>query len=105
MIYRPNFKNPFYSELSKLVSKYLGFDQLVERVLNQLGDLKAAYVMVDYANGLDNGVIKVALVGDVDQVYAASLAKKGEKELRRKVRLAFLQDEVSLENVSKLRIL
>jgi len=105
VIYRPNSKNPFYLELTKLVSKYLGFDQLVERVLSQLGDLQAAYVIGDYANGLDTGVIELALVGDVDQDYAASLAEKGEKELRRKVRLAFLEDELTLENVSKLKLL
>ena len=105
VVYRPNSKNPFYLELTRLVSKYLGFDQLVERVLSQLGDLQAAYVIGDYANGLDTGVIEVALVGDVDQGYAASLAEKGQKELRRKVRLAFLKDEVSLENVPKLKLL
>jgi DNA-binding transcriptional ArsR family regulator len=105
VIYRPNSKNPFYLELTKLVSKYLGFDQLVERVLSQLGDLQAAYVIGDYANGLDTGVIEVALVGQVDRGYAESLAEKGENELRRKVRLAFLEDELSLENVSKLKLL
>ena len=105
VIYRPNSKNPFYLELTKLVSKYLGFDQLVERVLNQLGDLHAAYVIGDYANGLDTGVIVLALVGDVDQAYAVSLAEKGEKELKRKVRLSFLKDEGSLENVPRLKLL
>ena len=105
VIYRPNSRNPFYLELTKLVSKYLGFDQLVEGVLSQLGDLQAAYVIGDYANGLDTGVIEVALVGEVDKAYSVSLAEKGEKELRRKVRLEFLMDEVPLENVSKLKLL
>ena len=105
VIYRPNSKNPFYLELTKLVSKYLGFDQLVERVLSQLGDLQAAYVVGDYANGLDTGVIELALIGDVDQNYAVNLAEKGEKELRRKVKLVFLEDQLSLENVSKLKLL
>ena len=105
VIYRPNSKNPFYLELTRLVSKYLGFDELVERVLSQLGDLQAAYVIGDYANGLDTGVIELALVGDVDEDYAVILAEKGEKELRRKVRLVFLEDEVSLEKVSKLKLL
>ena len=105
VIYRPNSKNPFYLELTKLVSKYLGYDQLVERVLSQLGDLQAAYVIGDYANGLDTGVIELALVGDVDQAYAVNLAEKGEKELQRKVRLVFFADEVSLENVSKIKLL
>jgi DNA-binding transcriptional ArsR family regulator len=105
VIYRPNSKNPFYLELTKLVSKYLGFDQLVEGVLSQLGDLQDAYVIGDYANGLDTGVIEVALVGDVNRDYAVYLAEKGEKELRRKVRLEFLMDEVALEKVSKLKLL
>ena len=105
VIYRPNSKNPFYLELTKLVSKYLGFDQLVERVLSQLGDLQSAYVIGDYANFLDSGVIEVALVGEVDREYALRLAEKGEKELRRKVQLAFLKDEVSLANVAKMKLI
>ena len=105
VIYRPNSKNPFYRELTQLVSKYLGFDELVERVLSQLGDLEAAYITGDYANGLDTGVIEVALVGEVDREYALNLTEKGEKELRRKVRLTFISSEESLENVAKFKLL
>ncbi len=83
VIYRPNSKNPFYLELTKLVSKYLGFDQLVERVLSQLGDLQAAYV-IEIMPMADTGVIELALVGNVDQAYAVNLTKKGRRSLDEK---------------------
>ena len=105
VIYRPNSKKTFNLELTKLVSKYLGYGQLVELVLKQLGNLQATYVIGDYTNGSDTGVIEVALVGDVDQIFVVTHADKGEKELRRKVLFKFLLDELSLENISKLKFL
>ena len=105
--YRPNIQNPFYRELCGLVSKHMGFDQLIERVLDQVGELRAAYVVGDYAKGLDTGTIEVAIVGDVDNEYLVRLTKRAEEELDRKVRISVFEDEASFrtqghENVLKL---
>jgi hypothetical protein len=105
VIYRPNSKNPFYRELTKLVSKYLGFDQLVDRILNQLGNLQAAYVIGDYANGLDTGTIEVVLIGDVDKKYALNLADRVKRELGRNINLRFIESDDQFRAVPKMKIL
>ena len=107
VIYRPNVQNPFYREICGMVSKHMGFDQLIERVLDQVGVLIAAYVVGDYARGLDTGRIEVAIVGDVDNEYLVRLTKRAEEELDRKVRMSVFEDEASFrtqghENVLKL---
>jgi hypothetical protein len=107
VLYRPNIQNPFYREICGLVSKHMGFDQLIERVLYKVGELVAAYVVGDYAKGLDTGTIEVAIVGDVDNEYLVRLTKRAEEELDRKVRIIVFEDEVSFrtqghENVLKL---
>jgi predicted transcriptional regulator len=107
VLYRPNIQNPFYRELCGLVSKHMGFDQLIERVLDQVGELAAAYVVGDYAKGLDTGTIEVAIVGDVDNEYLVRLTKRAEEELDRKVSISVFEDEASFrvqghENVLKL---
>jgi hypothetical protein len=73
VLYRSNIQNPFYRELSGLVSKQMGFDQLLERVQDQVGELFAANVVGDYAKGLDSGTIEVAIVGEVDSEYLERL--------------------------------
>jgi len=107
VLYRPNIQNPFYRELCGLVSKHMGFDRLIERVLDQVGELRAAYVVGDYAKGLDTGTIEVAIVGDVDNEYLVRLTKRAEEELDRKVSISVFEDEASFrvqghENVLKL---
>ena len=107
VLYRPNIQNPFYRELCGLVSKHMGFDQLIERVLEKAGELEAAYVVGDYAKGLDTGTIEVAIVGDVDSEYLERLTKRAQEELDRKVMIRVFEDEASFraqghENVLKL---
>ena len=107
VLYRPNIQNPFYRELCGLVSKHMGFDRLIERVLDQVGELRAAYVVGDYAKGLDTGTIEVAIVGDVDSAYLERLINRAQEELDRKVNISVFKDEVSFrvqghENVLKL---
>jgi len=105
VLYRPNIQNPFYRELTRLVSKHMGFDQLVERVLNQLGEVESAFVVGDYARGLDTGTIEVALVGQVDQQVAQRLAQRAQQELGRRVMLHFLASATQLEKGPSLKLL
>ena len=107
VLYRPNIQNPFYMELCGMVSKHMGFDQLIERVLDQVGELIAAYVVGDYAKGLDTGTIEVVIVGDVDCAYLERLTNRAEEELDRKVKIRVFEDDASFraqgyENVLKL---
>jgi hypothetical protein len=107
VLYRPNIQNLFYKELCGLVSKHMGFDQLIERVLDQMGELIAAYVVGDYAKGLDTGTIEVAIVGEVNSEYLERLTKRAQEELERKVKISVYRDEASFrtrghENVLKL---
>ena len=98
VLYRPNIQNPFYRELCGLVSKHMGFDQLIERVLDQVGELRAAYVVGDYAKGLDTGTIEVAIVGEVDSEYLERLTKRAQEELDRKVKIRVFKDEDSFKS-------
>ena len=107
VLYRPNTQNPIYRELCSLVSKHMGFNQLIERVLNQVGEIIAAYVVGDYAKGLDTGTIEVAIVGDVNSEYLERLINLAQKESDRKVMIRVFKDEASFraqghENVLKL---
>ncbi len=85
----------------------MGFDLLIERVLDQVGELIGAYVVGDYAKGLDTGTIEVAIVGNVDSEYLERLTKRAQEELHRKVNISVYKDETSFmhqghENVLKL---
>lgn len=88
ILYKANRQHPIYGEIRNLVSKYLGFDQIVETVLGRLGNLEMAVVVGDYARGHDSGIIDLRLVGQIDFDYLAQLIPKAENLIKRKIRFS-----------------
>ena len=83
--YRVNRTNPFYADLVALVSKYLGFDELVENLLERVGDLQDAYVVWDYAAGVDSGTIELVLVGKIRVAVVDDLIPRVEQRIGRRI--------------------
>ena len=69
-----------------MVSKVMGIDQVIESIINRLGDLEQAYLMDDYAEGKDTGIIDLLLVGNIDQYHLNDLSRKTERYIKRKIR-------------------
>lgn len=97
--YSANPKHPLFSELTSIVRKYIGIDKIVDNILNQLGKLDRAYIVGDYAKGIDSGVIDLVLVGEIDWGYLQILVKKVEDLIKRKIRVL----NISLEEEEKYR--
>jgi len=85
--FRANKKHPFFPEISSIVRKSLGIDQLLDDVIASLGKVEAVYVLDDYAQGKDSGLIDLLVVGDVDRVRLNELASIAERKIKRKVRV------------------
>ena len=93
VVYSVNRENSFYVELSSMVAKHLGFDQLLEGVMIQLDGVLAVYVVGDYALGIDSGNIEVILVGSIDEHVLQSWIPKISKKLGRQVSIQVNIDE------------
>jgi len=91
--YQANTDHPLFPELFSMVRKITGIDELVRSVVDRLGNLKAAYLVGDYARGVDTGVIDVVLVGDIDKVQLDDFAQKTEVYIQRKIRSLVLNHE------------
>ena len=94
VVYHVNKANPFYSDLVSMVSKYLGFDQLVESVLEKVGDLEAAYVVGDYASGVDSGTIELVLVGNVFTDVIDDLVERVGSRINRKIKYSLVSEDL-----------
>ncbi len=84
--YCANQQHPLFSELNSMVRKALGMDHILESILSRLGNLDAAYLVGDYAEGKDSGIMDLILVGDIDQANLTDLVRKAEKYIGRKIR-------------------
>jgi len=92
--YQANQKHPLFNELQSMVQKALGMDRILESILERLGNLEEAYLIDDYAEGKDTGIIDLVLVGNIDQGNLIDLVHKTEKYIDRKIRtLVLSQDE------------
>jgi len=69
-------------------------DQVVDGIVTRLGDLESAYLLDDYAEGKDTGIIDLLLVGNIDQYHLNDLSRKTERYIKRKIRsLVLSRDE------------
>jgi len=91
--YTANSKHPLFPELKSMVSKVMGLDQVIESVITRLGDLEKAYIIDDYAEGKDTGIIDLVLVGNIDQYHLNDLSRKTERYIKRKIRSLVLTKE------------
>jgi DNA-binding transcriptional ArsR family regulator len=99
--YRANSKHPLFADLHSMVKKALGMDHILDSIIERLGNLQAAYLLDDYAEGKDTGIIDLLLVGNIDQENLNDLSKKAERYIDRKIRtLTISKDEfVSMHQI------
>ena len=62
------------------------FSGILDSILERLGNLEEAYLVDDYAEGRDTGIIDLVLVGDIDQENLIDLVRKTERYIGRKIR-------------------
>ncbi len=92
--YKANSNHPLFPELKSMVSKVMGLDQVMDSILTRLGELEKAYLIDDYAEGKDTGIIDLVLVGNIDPYHLNDLSRKTERYIKRKIRsLVLIRDE------------
>ena len=85
VFYKANQDHPLFPELKSMVGKVMGIDQVIEGIVTRLGDLERAFLIDDYAEGKDSGIIDLVLVGNIDQYNLNDLSRKTEGYIKRKI--------------------
>jgi hypothetical protein len=84
--YQANPNHPLFNNLQDLIRKYLGFDRLLEAVLERVGDVDEVVLTGDYAKGKDTGRIEVLVNGtSLNEDYLQHLSSRVEGLIERKV--------------------
>jgi hypothetical protein len=85
-IFKANTNHPLFSDIHNILLKQLGIDQIVQKVVNGLGDIRRVYLTGDYANGITEGDIELLFIGNnVDFGYLVDLVKKAEKLIQQSI--------------------
>jgi predicted transcriptional regulator len=88
--YMANTEHALFPELKSMVGKVMGIDKVIDSIIERLGNLESAYLIDDYAEGKDTGIIDIILVGDINQYHLNDLTRKTEKYVKRKIRFLVL---------------
>lgn len=100
-IFRANVTHPLFGEIQSIIRKSIGLDQLVEKVVQKLGNVSRAYITGELAKGLDTHDIDFVLIGDdIDKEYLISLIGKVEILIKRKVHCLILRQEEENEHLA-----
>ena len=103
VLYTANTKHPLFDDLKSMVGKVMGIDQVVDGIVNRLGALEQAYLIDDYAEGKDTGIIDLVLVGDIDHYHLNDLSRKTERYIKRKIRSLVLSRNEYQQLLPKLK--
>ena len=90
ILYQANQKHSLFKEFQSMVQKALGMDRILDSILERLGNLEEAYLIDDYAEGKDSGIIDLVLIGDIDEKNLRDLVQKTERYIDRKIRTLVL---------------
>lgn len=101
--YMANTEHALFPELKSMVSKVIGIDQIIDSIITRLGNLEKAYLVDDYAEGKDTGIIDIVLVGEIDQYHLNDLSRKTERYIKRKIRSLVISKEELEEFLPELR--
>lgn len=100
-MFRANTNHPLFTNIHNLLLKHFGFDQIIEKVIYGLGDIKKVFLVGKFAKGIDTEIIDLIFMGDsVNKNYLVELVEKAEDLISRKIRyMVFTTSE--MENYLK----
>ena len=99
-LYRVNALHPLASDITSIVRKVAGIDTVIDRVVENLPELKQVWICGDLARGVPSGSIDCILIGEeLDAEYIAGLSAKVHKLVGKKVN-AQVMTEIKVEMAS-----
>lgn len=86
-LYRANTLHPLFSDLNSIIRKFVGVEELLEKVIDRLGNVHQVYLEGRIAQGLESDIIDLLIIGDdIDRNYLSTLVEKTEPLIGRKIR-------------------
>ena len=63
VIYSANVSHPLFKTIQQIVRQHLGIEQILDEVINNIGDVDKLVLLGDYSKGIDSGTIEILIVG------------------------------------------
>lgn len=94
-VFQANKEYPLFEEIRKILLKYTGLQNIIDEVIEQLGDLNKVYLTGDLSLGKQSDVISLIIVGNPDRHFLIQLIAKVEELIPKKVQYLIYSIEES----------
>ena len=102
--FRANTDHPLFSDIHKILLKYVGIETIIQNVITRLGNVKTVYLVGDISRGSESPIIDLIIIGQVDKNYLIKLIDKAESMIDKKVRyMLYSEDEWASHQKSVLK--
>lgn len=85
-IFSANTQHPLFAEVHNILLKHVGLDQIIDQIIERLGNVEKVYLAGRLARGLDSRIVDLILIGQIDRGYLLQLIHKAEQMVKRKIR-------------------
>ena len=101
-LYRANVLHPLFKDINSIIRKFIGVEELLESVIDRLGNVQQVYLEGKIAQGLESDIIDIVIIGnEIDRNYLSVLVEKAEPLIKRKIRYLVYDENDSKSYVSK----
>ena len=95
-VFKANKTFPLFQEVRSILLKYTGLQDVIDEVVEKLGDLNDVYLTGDLVLGKDSDVVSLIFVGKPDLHYLVQLIQKSESLIPKKIQyLVYSKEEAS----------
>jgi hypothetical protein len=84
--FHSNHNHPLFPDIQSILMKITGLDELMKRVLENVGDLEMVYLSGELAYGNDSEIIDLILIGKINREYINDVIIKVENYINKKIR-------------------
>lgn len=108
-LYRANTLHPLFKDLNSIIRKFIGVEEVIEKVIDRLGNVRQVYLEGMIARGLDSSILDLVIIGEqIDRDYLSNLVEKVEPLIGRRIRYLVFEGqdaEVYVEKYHKQMVL
>lgn len=103
--FRANTRHPLFVDVHNMLRKFTGIDEIVEQILERLGNVRRVYVEGMLAEGKETDVIDLVLVSEgVNRAYLTQLIDKVERHLGKHIRYVLLTEAEEASYIEKKKV-
>ncbi len=96
-LFKANNTHPLFKDIQNILMKYTGLDQVIEEVIQKLGDVERVYLVGDLAKGINSSVVDLIFIGSLNKNYLTNLIGKSEKIISKKIKyIIYTEEEFSI---------